>query len=384
MIGIRKLSVRSQDSFLRWEIDAEGGIQGFWQMAPPTYIPTLIPIEKALLFRTRPKKNNPEGTSLLRGCYQPWYFKKHVQQLAGIGIERDLAGLPVIYAPAEVIDTNGSPQQQRTRTALQEIVTNIRNDEQAGVLMPGDRDEKGNRMYELALLTTGGTRQFDIKAYLNYFDQRIAMTMMADFILLGHEQVGSFALASSKTGLFTAALGAYLDAICATINEHLFTRMQRLNGWPMELLPTLTHGDVESVDLTELSGFVKNLAQSGFDLTQNEAVLNYLLRQAHIPVPEDSANAERTGVQMAPAWGPSTAVSTNGHTGSVAFDPSGPNTPSIVPKDAVPGGEGGATPPSSGLGNSSPAIPTGNASTLSQAAHPAVAPNPPAFPSRGP
>ena len=37
--------------------------------------------------------------------------------------------------------------------------------------------------------------------------RHIAMTAMADFILLGHEAVGSFALADSKTDLFGVALG---------------------------------------------------------------------------------------------------------------------------------------------------------------------------------
>lgn len=42
---------------------------------------------------------------------------------------------------------------------------------------------------------------------------------MSDFLLLGHQQVGSFALSSDKTHLFSMALGAYLDIICEVFNS---------------------------------------------------------------------------------------------------------------------------------------------------------------------
>ena len=58
-----------------------------------------IPMSKALLFRTKSRKNNPEGRSILRNAYRSWYFKRRIQEIEGIGIERDLAGLPVMHGP---------------------------------------------------------------------------------------------------------------------------------------------------------------------------------------------------------------------------------------------------------------------------------------------
>lgn len=60
--------------------------------------------------------------------------------------------------------------------------------------------------YEAELLSTGGTRQFDTNAIINRYDAKIAQTVMADFIMLGHEQTGSFALSEDKTELFAVAL----------------------------------------------------------------------------------------------------------------------------------------------------------------------------------
>ena len=62
------------------------------QLAPPSYKQVVIPMEKCLLFRTQTHKNNPEGRSILRNAYRSWYFKKRIEEIEGVGIERDLAG----------------------------------------------------------------------------------------------------------------------------------------------------------------------------------------------------------------------------------------------------------------------------------------------------
>ena len=38
--------------------------------------------------------DNPEGRSILRNAYFSWYFEKKIAEIEGIGIARDLAGLP--------------------------------------------------------------------------------------------------------------------------------------------------------------------------------------------------------------------------------------------------------------------------------------------------
>jgi len=48
----------------------------------------------------------------------------------------------------------------------------------------------------------------------------MAMTVLADFILLGHEAVGSKSLGVSKIELFTMALSAWLDEVSAVMNEY--------------------------------------------------------------------------------------------------------------------------------------------------------------------
>ena len=212
LIGWRKLPIRAQETLYQWEYDDEDNLKGMTQMPPPSYNLYTIPIEKALLFRTKSRKDNPEGRSILRNAYRSWYFKRRIQEVEGIGIERDLAGLPVIYGPSDLDIWNPDDEQaQEILNGLQTQVRNIRRDEMEGVVLPDG--------YKLELLSTGGSRQFDTNAIINRYDNRIAMTVLADFIFLGHEQNGSWALSSDKTELFSMACGAFLDIFADNIKK---------------------------------------------------------------------------------------------------------------------------------------------------------------------
>ncbi|MBC7340836.1 MAG: hypothetical protein H5U02_00015 [Clostridia bacterium] len=281
-IGWRKFSIRSQDTIREWVFDEEGGIQGIRQVAPPDYRQQEIPIEKLLLFRTESVKNSPQGRSLLRNCYKPWFFKKNVEIIEGMGIERDLAGLPVVWVPPNVASP-GTDQERQALQAFKDLVTKVRRDQQEGIVMPLAYDEKGNKLYDFTLLSTGSRRQFDTSAIIQRYNTQIAQTVLADFIMLGTQKVGSFALASSKTELFAVALGAFLDEIEDVLNTHAIPRLFKLNDFKVENYPEIRHGDVESVDLEELGNFISKLAGAGATLFPNKELEKYLLEAANLP-----------------------------------------------------------------------------------------------------
>ena len=73
LIGWRKLPIRAQDTLEGWEYkDGTDDLVGMTQIAPPDYVRVTIPIEKALHFRTRSRKDNPEGRSILRTAYRAY------------------------------------------------------------------------------------------------------------------------------------------------------------------------------------------------------------------------------------------------------------------------------------------------------------------------
>lgn len=283
-IGWRKMPIRSQDTLFQWIFDTDGGIKGFHQLDTYTGVNAVIPIEKSLLFRTRSRKNNPEGISILRTAYRPYYFKKNIENLEGIGIERDLAGLPVMYVPPQYLSQNATAEQKQFLNEIKRIVTSVKRDEQEGLVLPSAYDENNNKLFDFQLVNSGGSRQFNTTEIIRRYDQAIATSVLADFILLGHEKVGSFALASSKTAMFSQAIGAWLTSIADTFNRHAIPRLFKLNGIQCDRYPILTHSDIETVDLGELGAYISALSGAGMNLFPDDKLEAYLKSQANLPI----------------------------------------------------------------------------------------------------
>jgi hypothetical protein len=285
-IGWRKFPIRAQETLNNWMMDPDGGIQGFRQIDPTGGGFREIPIEKGLLFRTTVNKNNPEGRSLLRNCFRPWYYKRRIEEIEAIGIERDLAGLPVAKVPPEYLSSGASAAQQAVLAEITSIVQNIKRNEQEGVIFPKMYDENNNEMFSLELLSSGGTRQFDTDKVISRYDQRISMSVLTDFILLGHERVGSFSLGSQKMDLWTMSIDAIAKSIAEVFNQYAIPRLIKLNSMNSELMPYLTYGQVSSVDLGELADYVQKLTAAGV-LMPDENLEAYLREQASLPPAEN-------------------------------------------------------------------------------------------------
>jgi hypothetical protein len=275
-IGIRKLGDRSQETLNHWEIAEDGGIRGMWQDPPNGGSASLfIPIERALLFRPHLHKGSPEGRSVLRGAYRSWFFLKNIQEIEAIAIERELNGLPVVYIPNATL--NGSSTVAKAATeAYKKMVRDIKFNEQGGVVLPSDpwMDSEGKpsslRQVDLQLLNAGGSRAIDTDTVVKRYQGDIARTILADFIMLGQGDRGSFALSRSKVDLFAKALEGWLSAIAAVINRHLVPKLWALNGWDVTRAPNLVPGKVAPEDIKELGDFVEALSHAGFSINDPE------------------------------------------------------------------------------------------------------------------
>ena len=265
LIGWRKLPIRGQDTLEGWDYkEGTDDLLGMAQVAAPDFERVVIPVEKALHFRTRSRKNNPEGRSILRTAYRAYYFKKRLEEIEGYGMERDLAGFPVLYSPA---DFNVWEDTDEARGALargEYIVSSIRRDAREGLVLPGGHDQGTG--WKLELLSSGGRRQIDTNAIIERYDKRIATTVLADFVLLGQQAVGSFALADSKTKIFALAIGTYLDIICEVFNNQAIPRLIDMNGDKFKGItdyPKMTHGDIEEPDLTQFATYIETMVGAG-------------------------------------------------------------------------------------------------------------------------
>lgn len=268
--GWRKFHIIGQTTLDHWEIDEDGGIRGLSQTRTSDYRSVFIPIEKSILFRTRAIKNNPEGRSMLRNAYRSWFFLKRIQEIEAIGIERDLAGYPVLEVPPNLMAVNASSEDQALRSELELLIQQIRRDEREGALIPAERVNGKETGYKLRLLSSGGRRPVDVDAIVKRYESRIGMSVLAEFLLLGTDKVGSFALADTKTDIFAVALGALLDTIVSVLNRFAVPKIMGLNGIKQDFWPEIGHGDIERPDLAEFGGYLKTLSEIGYDVLDED------------------------------------------------------------------------------------------------------------------
>lgn len=279
-VGWRKWGIRSQETLSKWLFTDDGSVLGMEQLAPPDYKFRTIPMEKALLFRTRSNKENPEGRSILRNAYRSWYFKKNIEEVEAIGIERDLAGFPIMWVPPEIL-AQETDDAKIAYAKYKQIITNIKRDEQEGLLLPLIYDDKGNKVYDIEMLSAGSTRrQFDTNLTIQRYEQRIAMTVMADFILIGHEKTGSYALSANKSTLFQSALETILQCICDVVNKDAIPKLLKLNGYDVQKVsPKLIHDEVEKADLEALGNFINKVVTAGAVQVHGDTELENFIRQ---------------------------------------------------------------------------------------------------------
>lgn len=299
-LGIRKLATRAQDTLDRWEFDSEGGVQAMVQRDPNSFNTFRIPIQKSLLFRTRVHRGDPEGLPMLRSAFRGWSIKKELEEIEAIGVERDIVGIPMFKAPMEWFDTDErSSAQANALEVLEDAAKNMRVDEQAALGIPSVPDEQGGSLIDFELLRTPGQKMFDTSKIITRWDIRIALSMLADFVLLGQTGIGSFALAQSKSHLFKMALESHLDTVAEVLNRHLVPRLLRINGFDTSELPRLEHDPVEVADLAELGLFLQRIGQTGA-LDVDDPLMRRLRELADLPVPDDEMEPGMDQGQQAP------------------------------------------------------------------------------------
>jgi hypothetical protein len=262
-IGWKSLAVRAQESLVKWEFADNGEITHYVQQDPITGSIRRLPLEKGLLFRTSEYKNNPQGRSMLRNAYVPYYYLKRFREIEAVGVERDLAGMPIIDVPAEWLSDKATPGQQGAIQEFKKIVEDVRANKRAGLVFPVAYDEHGNKVLDFRLLASTGNGAGKTDTIITRYKQEIAMSVLADFVLLGHEQVGSFALSTTKVELWVSVVASICKSIADVITKHAIKKLLRLNGMPFVNPPRLTYGEVQNIDLSSLGGFITSLVNGG-------------------------------------------------------------------------------------------------------------------------
>jgi hypothetical protein len=296
-VTLKKLAPRAQWTIERFETNDNGDVLGVYQTA--TTRSSYIPIDKLLHFRTASKQADPAGASVLRSAYASWYFMRRIQEIEAIAIERELNGLPVVRIPSEYLDPDADATKKAFANKIGQIARDVKRNEQGYIMLPSDVYEHADgkltdvRLVDFELIASQGKRDIDTNVVIQRYAQDMARSALADFVLLGSNDRGSFALSKSKSDLFLKALEGYVEALTSVLNRQLVPKLLRWNGMTSDDMPKIKFGRIAPIDLDQLGFYIQSLTGAGIDLTDDDT-RDFIRNAAGFPpaitVPGESLN----------------------------------------------------------------------------------------------
>lgn len=273
-----KWAFRSQDSLFRWKFSEDHRkLLSFCQRPAPTYEELEIPLEKCLHYRTRNEKDNPEGLSLLRSAYKPYYFKRVIEEVEAMGAERDLIGIPVMEVPFGATSEEVEVSKQ--------IVEAVKNDDQSGIVLTAIGPEPHQRFNFKVVSGQGSSGKVSYTDRLvQRYSNEITMVCLAQFLRLGQGASGSYSLSSDQKDMFQVAVRGIMTRVRNTIMNQGVKKLLRLNGMTGKV--KLEHGRVGQLSLQTMSNFLAAGVQNQF-ITANRELENFLRKEAELPLLSD-------------------------------------------------------------------------------------------------
>jgi hypothetical protein len=297
LVGLAKISPRSQDTVYRWNFSDDGRqvdsveqslsilqyTDQYEQLANTNRNTILIPREKFMLFTADATKGNPQGTSLLKGVYLAYKRLELMQDQEALNVAKDVSGIPFARLPPQYMAPDATPADAAVFVATQNILNNISEGKQRGIVFPSMFDQtSGQDMFSLSLLERKGIPSTNIDGIIRRYQTDILTALSCDVIRMGNDSTGSFSLASEKSNLLSLALDHRLKEIANVLNLELIPQIFALNGWTDEVLPKFVAGDVNDISLEEFSVFIQRVKAVGM-IEVDRAWLNLVRKVAGIP-----------------------------------------------------------------------------------------------------
>ena len=309
LVGLRKIAPRSQDTIRHWNFSEDGRDlvsigqslvnmeNGYRYQALTKGKDGLLEInrDKFLLFSADSVKGNPEGKSILKSVYLPYKQLTMLKDQLMLGVSKDLAAIPIVSLPPKYMDSNASTEDKAVYKGFQDLVTNVANGTQRGIIIPLMFDgENKQPMFDFKLLEAKGTSKFDLPSIIKQLQNDILVALSADVITIGSDLQGTFSIKDTKTNLCAMAVEHRLNEIRDVLNSDLMKQLYALNGWSQENLPTFEFGDIADVDSEAFSKLVQRVASVGL-LEIDREVLNKIrevmgVRELPADTPVDKEN----------------------------------------------------------------------------------------------
>ena len=230
-----------------------------------------IDAERLVLFTNEQEGDDWRGTSILRTAYRPYNYKLKLENLEAIAYERS-TGLPVVYPPKNVKD----PQLDAVEDALKDL----RQGQSVYFIAPGPKagTVEGEDGWLLEAVTVAGDAEQSASDIIARHEASMARNVLAEFMRLGHENVGARATADVQQDPYWQAINAYVGMIEDVLTEQVTARLVAWNYGDAPV-PRLKASNVTAKNVEVLAKAAASLLGAGgieHDLDTENAMREWL------------------------------------------------------------------------------------------------------------
>ena len=246
-----------------------------------------IPAERLLVFTLEKEGNDWRGLSLLRQAYKPYRYKAGLENIESIAYERS-AGLPLVYPPDDATD-----DQLRD---VEAAIGALRQGENLWIRMPGPKagttqDGQGWLLEDFVLRADGDSTS-SIGGAIARYDAEVARIALAEFMRLGHENVGARATGEVQQDPYYQAVEALTGYVEDVITEGIVRPLVAWN-YETERFPKMKASKAAAQNVAQTIEALSKASSMGLKLDPAlEAWIRELLDAPERPPELDEAEAE--------------------------------------------------------------------------------------------
>lgn len=245
--------------------------------------------------------SRPLGTSPLDAAYSYVKEKILIEEFLLMGIQKDLAGTPVLRVPSDLFDKAKDVTSPAYETMSQLIhhMENLHAGDQTFIILPSDVEQgtSTNLQYDINFKGVDGSgKNFDLVAIIEQKKKAIYTVLGAAHLIAGETGSGSMNLYEGKAN--QSAYYAQRDALLIDelYNEKVIPLILKLNGFTSEKItdiPRYVHNEIQPLSADEGGKFAQRVASVGMMPLVPETVNHFLgVIGVTYTVPEDATTEE--------------------------------------------------------------------------------------------
>lgn len=242
-----------------------------------------IPFNRVAYCSYSSTPTQPAGISVFDSAYIPWKEKQLLQDLTLIGVQKDMAGMPVLGAPSSLLaaaSDNPSGPEARMVEQLKDNLANLHAGDQSYCVLPTDThadNGSGAAQFKLQFLGIEGSgKNFDIMELVEQRKRAIYNCFACQNMLSGENGGGSYNLLEGQSSIQAHFVELDTMIIDDMWNKQIFPKLMKLNNWDYKAsdMPKWKAGNVQKISADEAG---KLVSRTKSILPAHPDVVNYVL-----------------------------------------------------------------------------------------------------------